>query len=117
MYLNKVCSKIMTGKYKDEFDVIDDINLIFDNAIMYNHKKTKYHKIAIEVNDFIFRYLNITNFVFNFQLQVKFEDKVTRMMKSIGYCCGSSYKRSPQIVTCNGATKNCFIKLGSVYHT
>lgn len=50
MYLNKVCYKIKSGKYKDEFDVIDDINLIFDNAMIYNHKRTKYHKIAEEVN-------------------------------------------------------------------
>ncbi|CAO1387862.1 unnamed protein product [Diamesa serratosioi] len=97
MYLKKVCHNIKSGKYKDEFDVIDDVNLIFENALTYNHPNTKYNKIAKE-------------------LQMTFNDKATRMMKNLGYCCGSSYKRIPPIVSCNGAAKNCFIKLGSVYH-
>lgn len=50
MYLKKVCHKIKSGKYKDEFDVIDDVNLIFDNAMIYNNRRTKYYKIAKEVN-------------------------------------------------------------------
>lgn len=58
MYLKKVCHRIKSGKYKDEFDVIDDINLIFDNAIIYNNKGTKYYKIAQEVNHF--KYINTT---------------------------------------------------------
>ncbi|KAF0990936.1 hypothetical protein HZS_1386, partial [Henneguya salminicola] len=82
MDFSTIADKLSNYKYKSIWDVIYDINLVFDNAYLYNKKNTRVHKGAVKLSA-VFE-----AFSFNF-------------MKSHLYCCNKRFVYSLQVLYCN----------------
>jgi hypothetical protein len=69
MDLGTVYSKCMLGEYISLKDVVDDVELVFSNAMQYNPQGHTVHQMAIEVREIFFKELN--NIVENWCLKWK----------------------------------------------
>ena len=49
MDLSTISTKLDSSHYKDPWDYIEDVWLMFDNAFYYNKKKTTVYNFAIKV--------------------------------------------------------------------
>jgi hypothetical protein len=58
MDLGTVYSRCLHGEYETLSDVIEDVELVFSNAMRYNPKGHSVHNMAIETRDFFFKELN-----------------------------------------------------------
>lgn len=49
MDFGTICKKLEKDVYRDPWEVVDDIYLVFGNAWLYNKKCSIYHKYACKV--------------------------------------------------------------------
>lgn len=49
MDLSTIRTKLSTGQYKNSWEFIDDVWLMFDNAHLYNKKSTRVYKYCSKV--------------------------------------------------------------------
>ncbi|KAF1745285.1 LOW QUALITY PROTEIN: hypothetical protein MXB_1768 [Myxobolus squamalis] len=96
MDLGTVMTKLKNLKYTTIWDVVYDINLVFDNAYLYNKKNTRVHKAAVK-------------------LSAIFEPFSALFMKKQQYCCSKRYVYSPQVLYCN-SKDFCVIPCSAVYY-
>ncbi|GFT32224.1 CREB-binding protein [Nephila pilipes] len=93
--LSTIKQKLDIGEYQDPWQYIDDVNLMFNNAQLYNKKTSRVYKHCKK-------------------LAVVFEQDIDSVMLSLGYCCGKKYVFEPQILYCYGK-QLCFIPRYSKY--
>ncbi|KII69208.1 CREB-binding protein [Thelohanellus kitauei] len=96
MDLGTAIKKLNSGQYSSHWDVIYDVNLIFDNAFIYNKKITRVHKHAVKLSQ-------------------KFNAFTSSLMKSLGYCCNKRYVYTPQPLYCN-SSDFCNIPVNTYYY-
>ncbi|KAK2725883.1 CREB-binding protein-like isoform X2 [Artemia franciscana] len=84
MDLSSIKRKLETGQYKDPWEYVDDIWLMFDNAWLYNKKTSRVYKCCTKLSEV-------------------FEQEIDPVMQSLGYCCGHKYTFQPQVLCCYGA--------------
>ncbi|GFQ91282.1 CREB-binding protein [Trichonephila clavata] len=87
--------KLDTGEYQDPWQYIDDVNLMFSNAWLYNRKTSRVYKHCSKLAEV-------------------FEQDIDPVMQSLGYCCGRKYVFQPQILCCYGK-QLCTIPRDSKY--
>ncbi|CAG4940100.1 unnamed protein product [Colias eurytheme] len=81
--LSTIKMKLDRGEYKDPWEYVDDVWLMFDNAWLYNRKNSR-----------VYRYCT--------KLSEVFEVEIDPVMQSLGYCCGRKYTFNPQVLCCYG---------------
>ncbi|XP_069355326.1 CREB-binding protein isoform X5 [Maniola hyperantus] len=81
--LSTIKSKLDRGQYKDPWEYVDDVWLMFENAWLYNRKNSR-----------VYRYCT--------KLSEVFEVEIDPVMQSLGYCCGRKYTFNPQVLCCYG---------------
>ncbi|CAL1280153.1 unnamed protein product [Larinioides sclopetarius] len=81
--LSTIKRKLDTGEYRDPWEYIDDVNLMFSNAWLYNRKTSRVYKHCTKLAEV-------------------FEQDIDPVMQSLGYCCGRKYVFQPQILCCYG---------------
>ncbi|XP_037871053.1 histone lysine acetyltransferase CREBBP isoform X3 [Bombyx mori] len=81
--LSTIKSKLDRGVYKDPWEYVDDVWLMFENAWLYNRKNSR-----------VYRYCT--------KLSEVFEQEIDPVMQSLGYCCGRKYTFNPQVLCCYG---------------
>ncbi|XP_063635647.1 histone acetyltransferase p300-like [Cydia splendana] len=81
--LSTIKMKLDRGEYKDPWEYVDDVWLMFDNAWLYNRKNSR-----------VYRYCT--------KLSEVFEQEIDPVMQSLGYCCGRKYTFNPQVLCCYG---------------
>lgn len=54
MDLSTIRRKLDSGMYKDPWEYVDDVWLMFDNAWLYNRKTSRVYKYASKVQIYIF---------------------------------------------------------------
>ena len=50
MDLSTIKKRLDTGQYKDPWEYVDDVWLMFDNAWVYNKKSSRVYKYCTKVN-------------------------------------------------------------------
>ncbi|GIX96282.1 histone lysine acetyltransferase CREBBP [Caerostris extrusa] len=93
--LSTIKRKLDTGEYQDPWQYIDDVNLMFNNAWLYNRKTSRVYKHCSKLAEV-------------------FEQDIDPVMQSLGYCCGRNYVFHPQILCCYGK-QLCTIPRDSKY--
>lgn len=83
MDLQTIRRKIDTGMYKDPWEYVDDVWLMFDNAWLYNRKTSRVYRCCTKLSEV-------------------FEQEIDPVMQSLGYCCGRKYTFNPQVLCCYG---------------
>ena len=83
MDLATIRRKIDTGQYKDPWEYVDDVWLMFDNAWLYNRKTSRVYRCCTKLSEV-------------------FEQEIDPVMQSLGYCCGRKYTFNPQVLCCYG---------------
>ena len=83
MDLKTIRGKLDTGQYKDPWEYVDDVWLMFDNAWLYNRKTSRVYRCCTKLSEV-------------------FEQEIDPVMQSLGYCCGRKYTFNPQVLCCYG---------------
>lgn len=83
MDLATIRRKIDNGQYKDPWEYVDDVWLMFDNAWLYNRKTSRVYRCCTKLSEV-------------------FEQEIDPVMQSLGYCCGRKYTFNPQVLCCYG---------------
>ena len=83
MDLTSIKRKIDNGQYKDPWEYVDDVWLMFDNAWLYNRKTSRVYRCCTKLSEV-------------------FEQEIDPVMQSLGYCCGRKYTFNPQVLCCYG---------------
>ncbi|XP_074650502.1 histone lysine acetyltransferase CREBBP-like [Tubulanus polymorphus] len=96
MDLSTIRRKLDTGGYKDPWEYVDDVWLMFDNAWLYNRKTSRVYKYCTKLAEV-------------------FENEVDSVMESLGYCCGRKYVFHPQVLCCYGK-QLCTIPRDAMYY-
>lgn len=81
--LSTIKMKLDRGDYRDPWEYVDDVWLMFENAWLYNRKNSR-----------VYRYCT--------KLSEVFETEIDPVMQSLGYCCGRKYTFNPQVLCCYG---------------
>ena len=55
MDLSSIRSKLHSGSYKDPWEYVDDVRLMFDNAWLYNKPKSWVYKYCTKVSSLLYR--------------------------------------------------------------
>ncbi|KAL4229708.1 hypothetical protein ACF0H5_010096 [Mactra antiquata] len=97
MDLSTIKRKLDTGQYKDPWEYVDDVWLMFDNAWVYNKKSSRVYKFCTKLSEV-------------------FEFGINSVMQSLGYCCGIKQSFSPQVLCCYGK-QLCTIPREAVYYS
>ncbi|KAH9498169.1 hypothetical protein Btru_007876 [Bulinus truncatus] len=97
MDLSTIRKKLDSGMYKDPWEYVDDVWLMFDNAWLYNRKTSRVYKYASKLAEV-------------------FESEIDSVMQSLGYCCGRKYVFCPQVLCCYGK-QLCTIPRDSMYYS
>ncbi|XP_065324236.1 CREB-binding protein-like isoform X2 [Gordionus sp. m RMFG-2023] len=95
MDLSTIKKKLDTGQYRDPWQYIEDIYLMFNNAYLYNRKTSRVYKYCT-------------------RLQEVFEADIDPIMKLLGFCCGHKFVFQPQVLCCYG-NKLCTIARDMAY--
>ena len=95
MDLSTIKRKLDTGVYKDPWEYVDDVWLMFDNAWLYNRKTSRVYKFCSKLAEV-------------------FENEIDPVMRSLGYCCGRKYVFHPQVLCCYGK-QLCTVPRDAVY--
>lgn len=82
MDLSSIRKGLETGKYKEPWEFIADVWLMFNNAWLYNRRTTRIYKYCTKLKDV-------------------FEVEIDPVMQRLGYCCGRKVL-SPMFVLCSG---------------
>ena len=97
MDMSAIKTKLDNGDYKDPWQFVDDVWLMFENAWTYNRKTSK-----------VYKYCN--------KLSEVFEAEIDPVMQKLGYCCGKKHTYSPQTLCCYGQqTTACTIQRDTKY--
>lgn len=59
MDLSTIKRKLDTGQYKDPWEYVDDVWLMFDNAWIYNKKSSRVYKYCTKVSTFVFAFSSV----------------------------------------------------------
>lgn len=97
--LSTIRDKLTNLEYQsDAWSLVADIQLMFDNAYLYNKRGTV-----------VYDYTNKLNKIWLADL--------TPIMQRLNYCCGTLHKFGPQLLYCHGTTpdKYCQIPIGAKY--
>lgn len=96
--LSTIRNKLVTNQYKDAWQFVADIQLMFSNAYLFNKKGTP-----------VWEFTNKLSKIWNTEL--------TPIMQRLNYCCGTLHKFGPQLLFCLGTTPDryCQIAIGSKY--
>ncbi|XP_052796528.1 histone lysine acetyltransferase CREBBP-like isoform X2 [Mya arenaria] len=97
MDLSTIKKKLDTGQYKDPWEYVDDVWLMFDNAWVYNKKSSRVYKYCTKLSEV-------------------FEAEISSVMQSLGYCCGIKQSFSPQVLCCFGK-QLCTISREAIYYS
>jgi hypothetical protein len=79
MDLASIKRKLDTGQYKDPWDYVDDVWLMFDNAWLYNRKTSRVYKYCTKVCSSVshFGYKMLYNYRnHEFPCKTKFKGKI-----------------------------------------
>ncbi|XP_038165356.1 CREB-binding protein-like [Cyprinodon tularosa] len=82
MDLSTIFKKLDTGQYKEPWQYVEDVWLMFNNAWLYNPKTSRVYKYCTKLAE-----------VFEFEIDYA--------MRSLGYCCGRKYTFSPRTTPCD----------------
>ncbi|GFS77673.1 CREB-binding protein [Nephila pilipes] len=93
--LSTIKRKLDTGEFQDPWQYIDDVNLMFSNAWLYNRKTSRVYKHCTKLSEV-------------------FEQDIDPVMRTLGYCCGRKFVFQPQILCCYGK-QLCTIPRDSKY--
>ncbi|KAF0295122.1 Histone acetyltransferase p300 [Amphibalanus amphitrite] len=96
MDLSTIKKKLDTGAFKDPWEYVEDVWLMFDNAWIYNRKTSKVYKFASKLSEV-------------------FEQEMDPVMQQLGYCCGRKYTFQPQTLCCFGSNSLCSIPRDAKY--
>ncbi|XP_039255254.2 CREB-binding protein-like isoform X2 [Styela clava] len=96
MDLASIRKNLETGKYKEPWEFISDIWLMFNNAWLYNRRTTRVYKYCSKLKEI-------------------FEAEIDPVMQSLGYCCGRKLEFMPMTLCCYGK-QLCTIPTGAVYY-
>lgn len=96
--LSTIRQKLTNHEYKDAWRFVADIQLMFDNAYLFNKKGTP-----------VYEFTNKLNKIWNSEL--------SPIMQRLNYCCGTLHKFGPQLLFCHGTTPDryCQIPIGAKY--
>merc|ERR1719210_2455691 len=83
MDMSQIKRKLDLGSYRDPWDFVADVFLMFENAWVYNRKTSR-----------VYRYCS--------KLAEVFEAEIDPVMQSLGFCCGRKHTYSPQTLCCYG---------------
>lgn len=81
MDLSTITTRLEKGAYKNPRAILDDLNLMWDNAWRYNRKNSRIYKITTK-------------------LSVVMEETVDPIMKRLGFCCGKRLYFTPSTLYC-----------------
>ena len=122
--LTSIRMKLDTGSYKDPWEFVDDVRLMFDNAWLSNRKTSRVYKDCSKVNPLLYHsvflslhlvHINYVSCAIEFQLSEIFEGDIDGVMRRLGYCCGRKYVYQPQKLRCYGK-QLCTIPREATYH-
>ena len=125
MDLSSIRNKLDSGSYKDPWEYVDDVWLMFDNAWLYNRKTSRVYKYCSKVNpllyrsvflSFLFVLINNISCTIEFQLSEVFEGEIDGVMRCLGYCCGRKYVYQPQMLCCYGKQLCTIPREATYYH-
>merc|ERR1719348_735697 len=94
--MSQIRRKLDVGTYRDPWQFVNDVFLMFENAWTYNRKTSR-----------VYRYCS--------KLAEIFEAEIDPVMQGLGFCCGRKYTYSPQTLCCYGA-QLCTIGRDSKYY-
>ena len=97
MDLATIKRKLDSGQYKDPWEYVDDVWLMFDNAWLYNRKTSRVYRCCTKLSEV-------------------FEQEIDPVMQSLGYCCGRKYTFNPQVLCCYGK-QLCSIPRDAKYYS
>ena len=124
MDMSLLRNKLVSGVYKDPWEYVNDVWLMFDNAWLYNKKQSKVYKDCMKVNplsyhsvflNFHLVHINNVSSAIEFQLVKVFEREIDDVMQRLGYCCGRKYVYQPQKLCCYGKDL-CTIPRNAIYY-
>ena len=124
MDLSSIRDKLDRGSYKDPWEFVDDVWLMFDNAWLYNKPTSRVYKYCTKVNPLLYHsaflglyfcYVNVSVSI-EFQLAEIFEGEIDGVMQRLGYCCGRKYVFQPQILCCMGKELCTIPREATYYH-
>ena len=115
MDMSEIKLKLETGSYKDPWEFVDDVWLMFENAWIYNRKTSRVYKYCTKVTLNFYTILTSviiktqvhlgftdTEIFSHLQLSEVFEQEIDPVMVRLGYCCGRKHTFSPQTLCCYG---------------
>ncbi|CAK8683675.1 unnamed protein product [Clavelina lepadiformis] len=94
--LSTIRKNLETDVYREPWQFIDDIWLMFQNAWLYNRKTSRVYKYCTRLKEI-------------------FEQEIDPVMQVLGYCCGRKLEFMPMTLCCYGKTL-CTISTGAVYY-
>jgi len=83
MDMSSIRRKLETGVYKDPWEYISDVFLMFENAWVYNKKNSRVYKYCTKLCEV-------------------FEADIDPIMQNLGFCCGRKHTYSPNTLVCYG---------------
>ncbi|TKR68279.1 hypothetical protein L596_024280 [Steinernema carpocapsae] len=96
MDLSTIRQKLKINQYKNPWEFIDDMNLMFDNAWLFNRKNSKVYKFTTKMSEL-------------------FTELINPAMRALGYCCGERLSYTPLALFCYGQAM-CTIARDQQYH-
>ncbi|VDO05620.1 unnamed protein product [Rodentolepis nana] len=94
MDLSTIRHKLECMEYKDPWEVVEDFNLIFNNAKLYNSKASIVHSCAVKICEL-------------------FNNSIDHVMQEMGFCCGQKYFFYTSM---NCSSRGCTINFNDVYY-
>jgi E1A/CREB-binding protein len=96
MDLRTIGAKLDQGKYRNPWQFVDDMYLMFENALSYNKKDSIPHKCSTKLKE-------------------KFQEEINPIMSKMGYCCGQKHIFTSLSLLCYGGGL-CLIAKDQEYH-
>ena len=83
------------GTYRDPWEFVNDVFLMFENAWVYNRKTSRVYRYCSKV--YLKRKIGTPLTFPLLQLAEVFEAEIDPVMQSLGFCCGRKHTYSPQV--------------------
>ena len=96
MDLKTISNRLDQGFYKNPWDLVEDMWLMFDNARIYNKKNSHVYKCCNKLHEV-------------------FTNAINPVMRQMGYCCGQKLSFTPLSIFCYSQSM-CLIPRDQPYY-
>ena len=112
MDLGTVKKKLETSQYRDPVQVASDVQLVFDNAILYNPKENNIHKVAVAL-----KRASDNQFKQSIAMHEKKIDEMKKQTDSCSLCGEQNVKFEPPVYYCQGKCGGLRIRRNAFYYS